>query len=278
MQTVLDTFRLDGKIALVTGSASGLGAAIAIALAQAGAQVACHGNRRAATETAETIGGNATAFRADLGSTSGAEDLFPQVHDTFGKVDILINNAGTIHRDAAVDTSLESWQQVLQVNLTSVFQLSQLVARDIIRRNAASRRRQINRQDHQHRLAAQLPGRHPRPRLRSLQGRRRPAHQGARQRVGRPRESRSTPSLPATSPPPTPRPCRPTKPATARSSNASPPPAGASHPTSPAPRSSSPHPHPTTSPERYSPSMEAGWAVSTSVAKCTLVLAERGTP
>jgi 2-dehydro-3-deoxy-D-gluconate 5-dehydrogenase len=136
---VLDTFRLDGKTALVTGSASGLGAAIAIALAQAGATVACHGNRRAATETAEAIGANATAFRADLGSTTGAEDLFQQVHDTYGKVDILVNNAGTIHRDAAVDTSLESWQQVLQVNLTSVFQLSQLTARDIIRRNATGK-------------------------------------------------------------------------------------------------------------------------------------------
>jgi 2-deoxy-D-gluconate 3-dehydrogenase len=136
---VLDTFRLDGKVALVTGSASGLGAAIAIALAQAGAAVACHGNRRAASETAEAIGANASAFRADLGSTTGAEDLFEQVLATYGHVDILVNNAGTIHRDAAVDTTLDSWQQVLQVNLTSVFQLSQLIARDIIRRNATGK-------------------------------------------------------------------------------------------------------------------------------------------
>jgi 2-dehydro-3-deoxy-D-gluconate 5-dehydrogenase len=139
MKTILDTFRLDGKVALVTGSASGLGAAIAIALAQAGATVACHGNRRAATETAEAIGAKASAFRADLGSTTGAEDLFAQVLATYGKVDILVNNAGTIHRDAAVDTTLDSWQQVLQVNLTSVFQLSQLVARDIISRDATGK-------------------------------------------------------------------------------------------------------------------------------------------
>ncbi len=91
---VLDSFRLDNKVALVTGSASGLGAAIAIALAQAGAAVACHGNRRAATETAATIGGDAAAFRADLSSTTGAEDLFAQVKAKFGRVDILINNAG----------------------------------------------------------------------------------------------------------------------------------------------------------------------------------------
>jgi 2-deoxy-D-gluconate 3-dehydrogenase len=134
--TVLDLFHLGGKVALVTGAASGLGAAIAIALAQAGAAVAVHGNRRAAEETAAAIaaaGGTAAAFQADLSHTSGPESLVGRVHD------ILVNNAGTIHRDAAVDTSLDSWQQVLQVNLTSVFQLSQLVARDIIGREATGK-------------------------------------------------------------------------------------------------------------------------------------------
>jgi 2-deoxy-D-gluconate 3-dehydrogenase len=134
--SILDSFRLDGKVALVTGSASGIGAALATALAQAGAKVALHGNRRPATETAEAIGPQAIAFQADLSSTEGPNHLFEQVYKQFGRVDILINNAGTIHRDAAVDTTLESWQQVLQVNLTSVFQLSQLVARDLFRREA----------------------------------------------------------------------------------------------------------------------------------------------
>jgi 2-deoxy-D-gluconate 3-dehydrogenase len=136
---ILDLFRLDNKVALVTGAASGIGAALATALAQAGATVAAHGNRREATETAEAIvaaGGTATAFQADLGNTAGPESLFGRVQEKFGRVDILINNAGTIHRDAAVDTTLESWEQVLQVNLTSVFQLSQLVARDLIARDA----------------------------------------------------------------------------------------------------------------------------------------------
>lgn len=133
---ILDLFRLDGKVALVTGAASGLGAAIATGLAQAGATVAVHGNRRAATETAASIGGKAAAFQADLSSTDGPEKLFSEVLAHFGKVDVLINNAGTIHRDAAVDTTLESWQQVLQVNLTSVFQLSQLFAKGVIAREA----------------------------------------------------------------------------------------------------------------------------------------------
>jgi 2-deoxy-D-gluconate 3-dehydrogenase len=139
MASILDSFRLDNKVALITGAASGLGAAIATALAQAGAHVAVHGNRRAAAETAADItaaGGTAAAFQADLSHTAGAESLFGRVHEHFGRVDILINNAGTIHRDAAVDTTLDSWEQVLQVNLTSVFQLSQFVARDLISREA----------------------------------------------------------------------------------------------------------------------------------------------
>ena len=136
---ILDLFRLDQRIALVTGAASGLGAAIALALGQAGATVACHGNRRAATETAEAIGGAATAFRADLSSTNGAENLFAQVKQKFGRIDILVNNAGTIHRAAAEEVALEDWQRILQVNLTSVFQLSQLAARDMIGRNAGGK-------------------------------------------------------------------------------------------------------------------------------------------
>ncbi len=135
----LDLFRLDNKVALITGAASGLGAAIATALSQAGAAVAVHGNRRPADDTAAAInaaGGRAEAFQADLSSTTGAETLFHQVKQKLGRVDILINNAGTIRRAAAEDTLLEDWQQVVQVNLTSVFQLSQLAARDMISRNA----------------------------------------------------------------------------------------------------------------------------------------------
>jgi 2-deoxy-D-gluconate 3-dehydrogenase len=132
--SILDLFRLDGKVALVTGAASGLGALIAITLAQARAQVAVIGNRRAADETATTIGRNAVAFQADLSSTEGAEILLSAARKHFGRIDILINNAGTITRAAAEDTTLEERPRVLQVNLTSVFQFLQLVARDIFAR------------------------------------------------------------------------------------------------------------------------------------------------
>ncbi len=135
---ILQRFRLDNKIALVTGAASGLGAAIAIALSQAGATVACHGNRRPAFDTAATIksaGGTANSYQADLSSTTGAQDLFTQVKGQFGRIDILINNAGIILRAPAEDVTLEDWQQVIQVNLTSVFQLAQLAAHDMIPRS-----------------------------------------------------------------------------------------------------------------------------------------------
>ncbi|WP_304487880.1 glucose 1-dehydrogenase [Edaphobacter albus] len=136
MQNILDLFRLENKVALVTGAATGIGASIADALAQAGATVAVHGNRRPATETAQAIGAKAVAFQADLSSPEGAEKLFAEVKDKLGKIDILINNAGTIIRHNATEYPLEDWQTVLQVNLTSVFQLSQLAGRDMIARNA----------------------------------------------------------------------------------------------------------------------------------------------
>lgn len=139
MANILNQFRLDNKIALVTGSATGLGAAIAQALAQAGAGVAVHGNSRPADETAASIiaeGGQSHAFQADLSDTSAAERLFRAVVAQFGRVDILVNNAGMIHRDAAEEWKMEDWERVIQVNLTSVFQLSQLAGRDMIARKA----------------------------------------------------------------------------------------------------------------------------------------------
>jgi 2-deoxy-D-gluconate 3-dehydrogenase len=134
---ILDLFSLSGKVALVTGAASGLGAAIASAFAEAGATVACHGHRRSAAETCERIraqGHSAHAFSADLSDPMGASLLFEEVRFVTGAPDILVNNAGMIHREAAEDFALEDWLTVLQVNLSSVFQLSQLAGREMLRR------------------------------------------------------------------------------------------------------------------------------------------------
>lgn len=136
---ILDQFRLDGKLALVTGSASGLGRAIALALAEAGANIACHGNRRTADETAESIralGRESKAFKADLGSPDGAAALYEAVRAAMGEPQILVNNAGTIYRDAPENYDPEAWMNVLQVNLNSVFRLCQLAGRAMIERRA----------------------------------------------------------------------------------------------------------------------------------------------
>jgi len=132
-----DRFRLDRKTALVTGAASGLGAAIALALAEAGASVACHGNRRPADETASRIrnlGRDSRAFSADLSTPGGADRLFADVSSAMGSPDILFNNAGMIHRSSPEDQDMDAWQRLLQVNLTSVFRLCQLAGRAMLER------------------------------------------------------------------------------------------------------------------------------------------------
>ena len=133
--SILKRFSLDGELALVTGAASGLGAAIATALAEAGARVACHGNRRPADETVEALrnrGYSAQAFQADLSAKDGAASLFDEVSEGMGSPGILVNNAGTIYREHAEDFPLSHWQTVLQVNLTSVFQLCQLAGKQML--------------------------------------------------------------------------------------------------------------------------------------------------
>jgi 2-deoxy-D-gluconate 3-dehydrogenase len=136
---ILERFRLEGKTALVTGAAGGLGAAIAIALAEAGAAVACHGNRRPADATAEqirTIGKQAQSFSADLSHVHGADKLFSAVSATMGAPDILVNNAGMIHRNTAESFESDAWNTVLQVNLTSVFRLSQLAGAEMLKQGS----------------------------------------------------------------------------------------------------------------------------------------------
>jgi 2-dehydro-3-deoxy-D-gluconate 5-dehydrogenase len=133
---VLDRFRLNGRLALVTGSAGGLGAAIAFALAEAGASVACHGNRRPADDTSQKIrllGSKSQSFAADLSAPDGAELLFEAVNAAMGAPDILVNNAGTIYRAPAEDYDYQAWMTVIQVNLNSAFRLSQLAGRNMLK-------------------------------------------------------------------------------------------------------------------------------------------------
>ncbi len=130
-----DLFRLDGKVALVTGASAGIGAAIAEALAEQGADVACHGNSRPADATAALVtakGRKAAALSADLGDRAAPARLVEEVLKRFGRVDLLVNNAGIIRRAPAVEHSDEDWDDVLAVNLTSVFSLCKLVGKQLL--------------------------------------------------------------------------------------------------------------------------------------------------
>jgi 2-deoxy-D-gluconate 3-dehydrogenase len=136
---ILDAFKLDGKTALVTGASAGLGAAIAIALAEAGADVACHGNTRSPEATCEEVrklGRVAHPLTGDLSQRETPHAIFEETLAAFGRVDILVNNAGTIARTPAVEFSDEDWTKVIEVNLSSVFRLSQLAGRHMIEREA----------------------------------------------------------------------------------------------------------------------------------------------
>jgi 2-dehydro-3-deoxy-D-gluconate 5-dehydrogenase len=138
MSNILDSFRLDNKIALVTGSAGGMGQAIAVALAEAGATIATH-DIKAPTNTVELVeaaGSKAAAFSADLSDTAAPDALFKEVLAKFGRVDILVNNAGIILREDAVNVPLADWLKVIQINENAVFQLSQLAGRDMMARKA----------------------------------------------------------------------------------------------------------------------------------------------
>jgi 2-dehydro-3-deoxy-D-gluconate 5-dehydrogenase len=132
---ILDSFKTDGKVALVTGASAGLGASMALALAEAGANVVAHGNSRTPDKTCELIesaGRRSLALRGDLSDKTVPQMLVAQTLDEFGQLDILINNAGTIRRAPAVDYTEEDWATVIEVNLSSVFRLSQLAGREMI--------------------------------------------------------------------------------------------------------------------------------------------------
>jgi 2-deoxy-D-gluconate 3-dehydrogenase len=134
---ILDAFKLEGKVALVTGASTGLGAAIAIALAEAGADVACHGNTHAPDATCSAVtqaGRKAFAITGDLGDRSRPQQLIENTIKHFGQLDILVNNAGTIRRAPATEYSEEDWATVIEVNLSSVFRMAQHAGRHMIER------------------------------------------------------------------------------------------------------------------------------------------------
>ncbi len=131
----LEQFSLKGKTAIVTGASSGLGEGIAVALAEAGADVAGIGSsgqfdqvRRAV----EKVGQRFLGITADLAKMEAIPQIVSEARQHFGRIDILVNNAGIIRRSPCIDFTEKDWDDVIQVNLKSVFFLSQAVARVFI--------------------------------------------------------------------------------------------------------------------------------------------------
>jgi len=130
---ILESFSLDGKVALVTGARQGLGQAMALGFAEAGADVAgldlqeCEGT----CEQVEKLGRRFHSVVCDLGNAtpSGLSEIVSEIVSKFGRLDILLNNAGIIRRAPIFEFSEEYWDDVLKINLKALFFLSQAAGR-----------------------------------------------------------------------------------------------------------------------------------------------------
>lgn len=129
---ILDSFSLKGKVAIVTGSNTGLGQGICRAYVEAGAKVVGV-SRRPSTETEEMLGKeNFYNVIADLSTCDVIDEIVSKTIERFGRIDILVNNAGIIKRQDSLEFSEENWDTVLNVNLKTVFFLTQAVARKMV--------------------------------------------------------------------------------------------------------------------------------------------------
>lgn len=131
---ILDKFRLDGKVAIVTGSSTGLGQGISQGLAEAGAAVVGvdYVPSPDTKRTIEAMGGKFLEVVADLMSIAPIPGIIDKTLARFGRLDILVNNAGIIRREDAIDFSEKNWDDVMNINAKTVFFFSQAAARQFI--------------------------------------------------------------------------------------------------------------------------------------------------
>ena len=132
---ILDDFRLDGKVAVVTGAATGLGQGMAVGLAEAGADIVGLVHHSSVDETSRKVhaaGREFLALQADLGSIDPIDDIVSQAEERFGHLDILVNNAGIIRRNKAEEFTVADWDAVMNVNLRTLFFLTQAFAKRLI--------------------------------------------------------------------------------------------------------------------------------------------------
>jgi NAD(P)-dependent dehydrogenase (short-subunit alcohol dehydrogenase family) len=135
----LDIFKLDGKVALITGGSKGLGLVMAKALASAGADIAInsrHGKeaQAAADEIHQTTGRRALGFEADVTRPDQVKTMVDRIIAELGSIDILINNAGVNVRQPTVELPLEEWRRVVEINLTGPFIMTQAVAPHMLKK------------------------------------------------------------------------------------------------------------------------------------------------
>ena len=139
---ILDLFKLDGKTAIVTGCGRGLGLGIAQGLAEAGADIMGIGfvpDAPVCRKAVEDCGRKFHYLPADLKSQKGIPEILEETLKAFGRVDILVNNAGIIKRADSVDFTEEDWDEVMNVNLKSLFFLSQAAAKQFIKQGSGGK-------------------------------------------------------------------------------------------------------------------------------------------
>lgn len=137
---ILESFSLKGKIGIVTGASRGLGRSMAMALAEAGANVAVVGRNLPALEEVanemSNLGVKILPVTADVSKLQEIQDMVDKVVKEFGRVDILVNNAGTIIRMKAEDFTEDAWDKVMAVNLKGAFFCAQTVGKQMIRQRS----------------------------------------------------------------------------------------------------------------------------------------------
>jgi len=131
---ILDQFNLGGKVAIVTGSSTGLGEGMAYGLAEAGADIAGVYNNDLPKnqKKIEALGRRFLGIPADLSNIAIVADIVKKTVEAFGRLDILVNNAGIIIRNKSVNFTEQQWDDVVNINLKSLFFLSQAAARQFI--------------------------------------------------------------------------------------------------------------------------------------------------
>lgn len=134
-------FELTGKVAIVTGASTGLGQGMAVAFAEAGASVVGvdYVEMPDTKERIEKFGGKFTGIKANLMTTEPIQSIIDEAVRTYGKVDILVNNAGIIRRADALDFTEKDWDDVMDINIRTVFFFSQAVAKQYVKQGTSGK-------------------------------------------------------------------------------------------------------------------------------------------